>query len=33
MHLQGQKASVKLIVHRQTDRHGDLKAAITAKNC
>ena len=24
MHLQGQNASIKLVVHRQTDRHCDL---------
>ena len=35
MHLQGQNASIKLVVHRQTDRQTDIvtyKAAIAAKN-
>ena len=35
MHLQGQNASIKLVVHRPTDRQTDIvtyRAAIAAKN-
>ena len=35
MHLQGQNASIKLVVQRQTDRQTDIvtyRAAIAAKN-